>query len=301
MKNDRLFSVLYILLEKQSITAPELARLLEVSVRTVYRDVEALSKAGVPVFASPGKGGGISVMPGYTVDRALLTDEEQNQLLFAVESLKAADQNMAGLLQKLGSAFQKTNTNWIEVDFSRWGMRRTDNPKFEQLKNAILGKRVLHMTYCGASGGVTQRDVMPFKLVFKDKNWYLQAFCLLAQGYRLFKVSRIMVLAPTGDTFTEDFCNPPSADVGNLPESMVKGVRLKFSAGLAYRVYDEFDRDCIKPCPDGALLVSAQFPVDDWVMGYLLSFGTEVTVIEPKELKEAVSQVAKNIYEHHKS
>ena len=301
MKNNRLFSILYLLLERQSVTAPELAKLLEVSVRTVYRDVEALSLAGVPILATPGKGGGISLMPGYTVDKALLTDEEQNQILFAVESLKAADQNVTGLLQKLGSAFQKTNTNWIEVDFSRWGMRRTDSPKFEQLKNAILGKRVLHMTYCGAAGGVTMRDVMPFKLVFKDKNWYLQAFCLFAQAYRLFKVSRIMELAETGDTFTESFADIPPADVGDLPQGMVKGVRLKFSAGLAYRVYDEFDRDCIEPCPDGSFFVSARFPVDDWALGYLLSFGTEVTVIEPLELKDAVSQVAKNIYEHHKS
>jgi len=300
MKNDRLFSILYLLLERQSVTAPELARLLEVSVRTVYRDVEALSKAGVPVYTSPGKGGGISVMPGYTVDRALLTDDEQNQLLFAVESLKAADQNVAGLLQKLGSAFQKTNTNWIEVDFSRWGMRRTDNPKFEQLKNAILGKRVLHMTYCGTTGGVTQRDVMPFKLVFKDKNWYLQAFCMKAQAYRLFKVSRIMEMSPTGDTFSEEFCSPPPAEVGEPPQGMVKAVRLKFASSLAYRIYDEFDRDCIEPCPDG-LLVSARFPLDEWVVGYLLSFGTDVEVIEPAGLKEAVMQAAKNIYEHHKS
>lgn len=301
MKNDRLFQILYILLDKHSVTAPELAELFEVSVRTVYRDVEALCLAGVPILTTPGKGGGISLMPGYTVDKALLTDDEQNQILFAVESLKAADQNVTGLLQKLGSAFQKPNTNWIEVDFSRWGMRRTDSPKFEQLKNAILGKRVLHMTYCGASGGMTKRDVMPFKLQFKDKNWYLQAFCLTAQSYRLFKVSRIMELAETGDTFTESFADIPPADVGDPPQGMVKGVRLKFSAALAYRVYDEFDRECIEICPDGSFLVTARFPVDDWVVGYLLSFGTEVTVIEPAGLKEAVCQTAKNIYEHHRS
>jgi predicted DNA-binding transcriptional regulator YafY len=217
MKNDRLFQVLYILLEKQSITAPELARTLEVSVRTVYRDVEALSMAGVPVYTSAGKGGGISLMPGYTFDRALLSDDEQNQILFAIQSLQAADQDVNGLLQKLGAAFQKASTNWIEVDFSRWGMRRTDNRKFEQLKRAILGKRILHITYCSTSGAITERDIKPIKLVFKDKNWYLQAFCLVAEAFRLFKMSRIMEMSLLDATFSDSFTDIPAFDDGDPP------------------------------------------------------------------------------------
>ena len=107
MKNDRLFSLLYLLLRKGSMTAPELARELEVSVRTIYRDVETLSMAGVPVYAASGRGGGVSLLPGYTFDRALLSEEEQNQLLIALQSLKAADQQVDALLQKLGAALQR--------------------------------------------------------------------------------------------------------------------------------------------------------------------------------------------------
>ncbi|HWP79137.1 MAG TPA: YafY family protein [Candidatus Acidoferrum sp.] len=301
MKNDRLFLLLYTLLERQTVTAPELAGLLEVSVRTVYRDVEALSTAGVPVCMTPGKGGGVSLMPGYTVDRALLTGEEQNQILFAVESLRAADQNVERLLCKLGSAFQKPNTGWIEVDFSRWGMRRTDSRRFEQLKNAILDRKILRMTYCGASGGTSQREVMPLKLLFKDKNWYLQAFCLTAGDFRLFKISRMLELALTGDTFPEGFCAPPPVDGALPPPAATAALRLRFSPGAAYRVYDEFERDCVEPQPDGSLLVSARFPMDGWVCGYLLSFGADVEVLEPAALREALAQYAKNIYEHHKS
>ena len=130
MKNDRLFQMLYILLEKGTVTAPELASRLEISVRTVYRDVEALSMAGVPVFASVGKGGGISLMPGYTFNKALLSDEEQNQILFGIQSLQAADQQVSSLLSKLGGVFKKQNTNWIEVDFSRWGLGKVDSERF---------------------------------------------------------------------------------------------------------------------------------------------------------------------------
>jgi predicted DNA-binding transcriptional regulator YafY len=81
-------------------------------------------------------------------------------------------------------------------------MRRTDNRKFEQLKRAILGKRILHITYCSTSGAITERDIKPIKLVFKDKNWYLQAFCLVAEAFRLFKMSRIMEMSLLDATFS---------------------------------------------------------------------------------------------------
>jgi predicted DNA-binding transcriptional regulator YafY len=301
MKNDRLFQILYILLERQSITAPELAKLLEVSVRTVYRDIETLSLAGVPVYTASGKGGGISLMSGYTFDKALLSDEEQNQILFAIQSLQAADQNVGGLLLKLGTACRKTNTSWIEVDFSRWGMRRTDNPKFEQLKKAILEKRIMHMIYCGTSGNITERDVKPVRLVFKNKNWYLQAFCLQAEAFRLFKVSRIMELEVTDNTFTESFTDLPSLDGGDPPPFPGTAIRLRFPPSMAFRVYDEFDRGSIAPQPDGSLCVSAEFPIDGWVFGYLLSFGTEVEILEPAHLKAELADYVKIIYEHHKS
>jgi len=301
MKNDRLFQLLYILLERQRMTAPELARHLEVSVRTVYRDVDTLSLAGVPVYAMPGKGGGISLMSGYSFDRALLSDEEQNEILFAVQSLQAADRNVDKLLQKLGSAFRKANTSWIEVDFSRWGMRRTDNPKFEQLKKAILEKRIVHMLYCGTSGGLSERDVKPLRLVFKNKNWYLQAFCLQAEAFRLFKVSRMLELTLTGDTFTESYADLPPLDGGEAPPYPGTAMRLRFPSSMAFRVYDEFDRDSITPQPDGSLCVRAAFPIDGWVFGYLLSFGTEVEILEPASLRAELADYVKKIYEHHKN
>jgi predicted DNA-binding transcriptional regulator YafY len=138
-----------------------------------------------------------------------------------------------GLLQKLGAAFRKTNAGWIEVDFSRWGMRRKDNPRFEQLKNAILGKRVLRMIYCGTSGNMTKRDVKPVRLVFKNKSWYLQAFCLKAEAFRIFKGRRIMELELTDQTFSENFADLPSPDGGEPPPVRGTPIRLKFPASLS--------------------------------------------------------------------
>lgn len=300
MKNDRVFQFLYLLLERGRMTAPELAEALEVSVRTVYRDVETLSMAGVPVYATAGKGGGISLAEGYRFDKTLLSDAEQNQLLFAVQSLKAADQQVDTLLYKLGSAFRKPPHDWIAVDFSRWGLHSVDSKRFEVLKNAILDRQVLRLTYCGTSGETTERNIHPLRLIFKDKHWYLQGYCLRAKDFRLFKVSRILVLTSTGEHFAWDYegeippieiCPPTDANTH---------FKLKISGRLAFRVYDEFDRESITPQSDGTMLVKVQFPMDSWVVGYLFSFGTDVEVLEPPQLRRQLAEYAEKIAAHHK-
>lgn len=301
MKNDRLFRILYLLLEKGMMTAPELSHILEVSVRTIYRDVETLSMAGVPIYASAGKGGGISLLPGYTFDKTLLSDDEQNELLFAIQSLKVADRNVDTLLQKLGTAFRKPRRNWIEVDFSRWGMGPTDTARFELLKTAIMGRQMLALTYCGVSGKTNNRVICPLKLVYKDKHWYLQAFCLKANDFRLFKVGRIIEVSPTGQIFTEDYEDEIPPIEAELPPFSTVHLKLCISSRLAFRVYDEFDRTSVTSQPEGSFLVEVDFPMDSWVIDYLLSFGSEIQVLEPSELRQELSKYAQKIADHHRT
>lgn len=300
MKNDRLFQLVYLLLERGNMTAPKLAEALEVSVRTVYRDVETLSMAGVPVYATAGKHGGISLAEGYRFDKTLLSDAEQNQLLFAVQSLKAADQRVDTLLSKLGTAFRKQPHDWIAVDFSRWGLHDVDSKRFERLRNAILERQVLQLTYCGTSGETTQRSIHPLRLIYKDKHWYLQGYCLHAKDFRLFKVSRILKLTPTGEIFTQNYEGEiPPLEI-SPPSYANTHLKLKISGRLAFRVYDEFDPKSITPQPDGTLLVEVQFPMDSWVVGYLFSFGINVEVLEPPELRQQLADYAEKIAKHHK-
>ncbi len=301
MKNDRLFQMLYLLLQKGSVTAPEAAETLGVSVRTVYRDLDALSAAGVPVYASQGRGGGISLMSGYAFNKALLSDEEQNQILYAIQSLRAADGRTGALLSKLGGIFQKPGVNWIEVDFSRWGFGRVDRQRFEVLRNAILEKRVLQIVYCNSAGETASRLVKPFKLVFKDKNWYLQAYCTKADDYRLFKVCRIMELTLTDETFTETFEEAPPVDVPMTPSGEWLPAELLFAPSAAYRVYDDYACNAVEAREDGSLLVRTALPADDWATGYLISFGDGVTILSPPELRARVAAEARKIYEHHQT
>lgn len=301
MKTDRLFQILYILLEKGSVSAPELSSMLEVSVRTIYRDVEVLSLSGVPIYATQGKGGGISLMDGYAFDKALLSDEEQNQVLFALQGMQVADRHLDGVLKKLGAAFQKQGTKWIEVDFSRWGRGSVDSKRFDLLKNAILQKRVVNILYCGMSGTTTRRAIKPFKLVFKDKNWYLQAFCLKAADYRLFKVSRIREQELTEIPFHETFEDAPPLEKSLSSNTPTIALRLRFSPSLAFRVFDEFEIGEITKEDDGFFVVKAIFPYDDWVVNYLLSFGTGMEILDPMEVRAHVASYVKKLSLHYKT
>lgn len=307
VKSDRLFRILYILLERQTVTAPELAALLEVSVRTVYRDIESLSMTGIPIQTLSGRGGGVSLMPGYSFQKALLSSEEQDQLLLslqAVSGIQAESREIKVLRDKLQSLFRRPlaeNTAWLEVDLTRWGHGAGDRAQFDRLKNAIINRETLHIRYFNAAGAATERDIHPFKLIFKDKCWYLQAYCKNACGYRLFRLPRIASIAPTGEYFSMDFSDAPPIEGPEPPPPPESAITLRFSPGAAYRVCEEFAPDQVEYQADGSATVTTFFPLDNWLYGYLLGFGTDVMVLAPEALRQGLAAHAKKLAAHHKT
>lgn len=169
MQDSRWFRIVYILLDTGKCTASELAEKLEVSVRTIYRDLDALSAAGIPVYATQGKGGGVSLLPEYVLDNVLLSGEEKEKILMALQDLSVADETAGELLVKLGALFQTRAADWIEVDFSDWKKSARDQDGFNAIKTAIFKKVLVTFSYFGSSGGYTQRTVEPLKLVSKAR------------------------------------------------------------------------------------------------------------------------------------
>lgn len=301
MKSDRLFKIIYILLDKKAITAKELAKELEVSVRTVYRDVETLSISGIPIFTTQGKNGGVALMDGYTFDKSLLSKEDIDNLIFAAQSLKTYSADAGDLISKLGTSFSQNNTDWINVDFSRWGFKKEDTELFKLLKTAVLSDTAIEITYCNSCGSKKARVIEPIKLIYKEKNWYLQAFCRCANDFRLFKLTRIVSAKATEQKFIPyNNKNVPKIEQ-ETSEAIVSEISLRFPPQQAYRVYDEFDSKSIIEEPNGYFSVKVRFPIDNWVTGYLLSFGTDIEILEPASLRREVSDYAKKISEHHKT
>lgn len=199
----RLLGIIYVILSKGTVTAEELAKRFEVSVRTIYRDVERLSMAGIPVYAKKGKNGGVCLTDSFVLDKMVISSEEQGEILAALASLRetrAVEEE--GILRKLGTFFKADVPDWVAIDFSDWSGRRQE--LFEQIRKAILERRVLEFDYYGQYGEMSRRTVEPVQLLFKEYTWYVRAYCRKRRAMRLFKVLRMKRVELLQETFGAD-------------------------------------------------------------------------------------------------
>ncbi len=290
MQISRLFEIVYLLMHHEKLTAKALAARFEISQRTVYRDIEALCQAGIPIYTTKGKGGGIRLSDGFVLNKSVLSEAEQTEILSALHGLQNVPYGAAQpLLDKLSALFHTSNTDWIEVDFTNWSDRTEEQERFWQLKHAILSRQTICFDYFSGKGETTHRRVEPLKIIFKGQAWYLLGFCLDRQDTRFFKLSRIHDLSLTGDIFERS----PTASVPSFSHMeyhpICIKVTLQFEGAAAFRVCDEFSRNDLTFQPDGSIIVQASFP-QDWLYAYLMTFGEHVEVLQPLSVRETLRQ-----------
>lgn len=300
MKLNRMFEIVYLLLERKKMSTTELAQHFEVSKRTILRDIEALSMSGIPIYTTKGKGGGISLLDNYVLDKSMISADEQDQILLALQSLAVTRHlNASAILSKLQTLFKKSDTSWIEVDFSRWGKTDHDNQKFELLKHAIVADRALSFSYTTSYGSTDLKVVYPLKLLFKSKAWYLQAYCTSRQDYRTYKINRITGVKILDEDFSRGSFTAPIIEEKNC--SSLLHLTLLFKKESAFRAYDEFDTHDIRVNQDGSLIVDTVLPEDYWLYSFLLSLGASVKVVSPshveKILLSQIEEIKKNYLE----
>ncbi len=289
MQINRLFEIVYLLLEKRSMTARELAERFEVSTRTIYRDVEVLSEANIPIYMNKGKNGGISLLPDFILNKTVLTEQEKEEILTSLQALNSVSLKHANTaLAKLGSLFGMPNTDWVEVDFSTWSDPAKEREIFEELKVSILSKKVVEFSYNSTKGEETRRIVEPLKLCYKSNSWYLYGFCRVRKDYRFFKLRRLKELVMTEQTFERDIPKRIFKEEDSYTEEG-RQVTLKIPARLGFRVYDEFDQ--VTVLPDGDFVVTFEMAKGEWFQSYVLSFGPGCEVLSPPEARQEILDV----------
>jgi len=285
MQIKRLFEIVYILMNKKRITANELALHFEVSRRTILRDIDTLTTAGIPVYMSQGRGGGIFIHDNFVLNKAIISEDEKKQILFSLQSMAATEFIETGeVLSRLRNFFASQSKEWIEVDFSRWGHSEKDTKKFEMLKNAIINESVVSFDYISPHEDYKGYKVYPLKLSFKSKAWYLQSFYPIKNDYRVFKFTRINNLVLLNKTFDSNIYEPQKIETSETPLNFNHvNVKLHISSHAKYRVYDEFAESDITLNSDG----SYTLPMNpEWVWDYVLSYGTAVEILEPLEIRK---------------
>ena len=282
--NNRLFEIVYILMQKKKTTAKELADRFEVSTRTIYRDIETLSTANIPIYASKGKDGGIGLLDEYVLNKTILSEEEQNQILFALQGMKKVKgQDEKDILEKLSILFNKKINDWIKIDFSNWG--NIQEERFDIIKSAILNKQLVQFTYYNSNGEENNRIVEPLQIWFKDKSWYLISYCKLKEDYRIFKIARIKEIKILEEHFERELPKEEEKEKHNFK---IIELELEINKAMTYRVYDEFESKEITKKEDGNFIIKVKYPENEWIYGYILSFGEYAKILNPAYVKNII-------------
>lgn len=301
MKIDRLIGILSVLLQKERVTAPELAEKFEVSRRTIQRDIEALCKAGIPISTAAGAGGGIRIMDGYRMDRTLLTSKDMQMILTGLRSLDSVcgSQYYGQLMEKIkaGSSNFVSGRDSILIDLSSW-YKDTITPKIELIQEAMDRKRLLTFHYY-RPGGDSIRTIEPYYLVFKWSSWYVWGWCTARTDFRLFKLNRMDALKKEQTEFLPRKAPVPDLSAEKIFPGDIK-VKAVFSNDAKWRLVEEFGIHCFTEQDDGTLLFTADYTNQENLITWLLTFGDKVKVVEPEEVREELIHIAQNIIQKYR-
>lgn len=296
MQIQRLYNMTNYLLANRMSTAAELAQRFDVSTRTVFRDIDVLSSAGIPVYTSQGTGGGIFIDDHFVLSRTTLTNEDQKRILLSLSSLAITGQeDFRFLLEKLTGLFQNQPSEMIEVDFSRWGRREEDQAVFNKIISAISSNQMLSFSYVNMNMARSNKTVCPIKLLYKSQAWYLKGYCQEKLAHRTFKIHRMSKLKIEEAVFDPADLSARKADREDQVASVNIPLVLKCSAAAAHRLYEDFHESQFSLEEDGSCVLQAEVPDTPWLYGFILSFGSEAEVIEPQSLRNRIRQIAKEL------
>ena len=304
MKIDRLVSIIMILLEKERMSAQELAKMFEVSTRTIYRDIEAISMAGIPVLATSGSGGGIEIMKDYKVDKKIFSTDDLSALLMGLSNISGMvrGSEVANALAKVKSFIPSEKAKSIElkasqiyIDLTPWEGNASVKNALEIIKKALQENRLLIFTYIDGHGSKTSRTVEPYQLVFKSRAWYVQTFCRLKNDYRLFRLSRMSELKMLEETFTPREYQKPFLDFEETARSLQTDIKIRIHKSVLDRILDFCPYERLSQDGEEYYLADYPFFDSDYYYDMLLSLGDKCEILEPAHVREKLKQKIKNL------
>lgn len=297
MKIDRLVSIIMILLQRERIGAKELADMFEVSTRTIYRDIDAINLAGIPVYALPGVGGGFEIMPSYKLDNKVFSTTDLSAILMGLSGfseLMRGDE-LVNALAKVKSFIPADQAKAIElranqfyIDLSPWMGNQDIQTNLEIIKTALQENKLLAFEYINHHGMKTARTAEPYQLVMKSSYWYLQGYCLVKRDFRLFKISRMSNLQMRQEAFSPRDYQKPQLNFSDMSDELQTNIKLRIHKSVMDRVldfcaYKQFT-------PDGVDYYIVEFPFieNDYNYDILLSFGSKCECLEPQHVRTQI-------------
>lgn len=304
MKTDRLVSIIMMLLDKERIGAQELADRFEVSPRTIYRDIETINMAGIPVRSTPGVGGGFEIMQEYKVDKNVFSAADLSAILMGLSSLSGMvrGNELVNALAKVKRFIPadrakeiELKANQIYIDLSPWMGNRNIQPYLERVKTALQESRLLSFEYADRFGNKTVRTVEPYQIALKGSHWYFQGYCRKREDFRLFRLSRISNLQMTQETFSPRDYQKPVLDFGDILKTMQTTIKLRVQKSAMDRLLDYCT--CEQAVPDGEehYIVNFPFIENEYYYDILISFGDQCECLEPQRVRAGMKRRIQNM------
>ena len=311
MKILRLLAITMLLLSQRRISGPALANKFEVSLRTIYRDLETINSSGIPIVSYTGPDGGYEIMEQFRIDRQIVTLDDLQSILVALKGVQSSlnDQEMDTLLTKVKALVAKSDQNRMEetgetliFDTNLWhggGLR--DKSMLATLRQAAKNRTVVSFLYTNSEGIGEHRSVEPIGIAWKGYSWYLYAYCRLRNDYRTFRLSRIRELHVRLEQFKNRGVRLEELDAkwGNQEPGPTIQLVLRFRPRVRVRVEEAFGQDAVEVQEDGFLRVTVSYQDSQWMYGMLLSYGPDVQVLEPASVADYIKSQAEQIFNNY--
>ena len=307
MKLERLIAIIMLLLTRDKMGGQQLADMFEVSLRTIYRDIETINRAGIPIITAPGTGGGIGIMKEYKVEKGIFTTNDITALLMGLGFISGAlsCEEVTTTLAKVTSMIPEVQrneitlrANQISIDLSTW-LGSDLSVKIEKLKAALDNHCVVSFLYWNRQGEHSRRSIEPHRLLLKENHWYVQAYCRMKNAFRMFKLSRMSKIDLCSEIFIPLSTPPAFSEFADDMATKMIDVELLVSASVLDRVLDYCSEKNVTPAGKDLYRVQFHLVEDDYGYGILMSFGDQCVCQSPKHVREELRNRLKQAAERY--
>lgn len=305
MKFEIMIGILLELLSKKFVKASYLADKYEVSIRSIYRYINALDYAGIPLYSIRGNNGGFAIVDTYKIPSTFMTEKEFEKTISALTAITESvpDKVLTSAITKLKAVIKNEKSGLdlksgnLIIDASPWGDTVGYKSKLIILQQSIDQNKKLFIRYHDRNGEITERTIHPHFIVFKQGLWYVYAYCELRKEFRFFKTGRIEYANVTNSDFIRQVPDQvPLNFWDNLQETT--DVSLEINKSHLSDVEEWLGIENVKQIKD-KYIANVKLPIDNGLVSKLMSYGDGVKVLEPEQLKNQIKLTAQSILKNY--
>ena len=307
MKIDRIISIILTLLQEDRVSSKKLAETYEVSQRTIFRDLETINAAGVPIVSFTGINGGAEILKEFKIEKGFFNEKDLTHILLGLSSISnISDKELVHTISKIKSFIPKEKTKEVErkssqisLDLKSWHGNKILYQNLDLIKKAFNEDKLVSFRYIDKEGKLSDRIVEPYQLILKDGIWYLKGFCLERYDFRTFKILRIKSLVIKEEIFKPRDFIMEDLSGENWIEKHIFPIKIEIDETILDKILERCDDEAIEKLDYGKYLVDFPFVDDDYAFEVLLSYGNKCKCLEPQWVKEKYLKKVREILENY--